>query len=474
METADVQDQPASPLEAAEAVLHANDKGRYTVPSPLTYPHQWNWDSALAALGWARIAPVRGWGELETLAGARDSAGMIPHIAFHPLLSGRLNGRAGVALARIPAPYPGYMPGPRWWGRRCGRDGRRISAITQPPLAATCLRLLYEEHPDEPRARALLEPLHGWHRFLLTARDPEGLGEPGLIHPWESGRDNAVEWDAPLDRVRPIRDLPGRADIRAVAAAERPSDEHYRQFLALVRMGAAGGWPQERLAREGPFRVLDPGFSAILTRACRDLAWLAEELGERRIAEESAAAAESVAQALIARADADGLVRPVDLDRSSSVGVTGAGSALVLLTPSLPIANLQAVRELVLEGPLSSPFGLRSLDARHPECSRRNYWRGPVWANTTWLCSHALALHGDTRSAALLRQRLLRATAAGRMREYFDPERGRGLGARRFAWTAALTLRASGRSPERRRQHAGRGHGYHLRGRRRLREAGVG
>jgi len=443
MPTAGVEDQPAPPLEAAEAVLRANDKGSYTVPSPITYPHQWNWDSALCALGWARIAPHRAWEELEALARARDARGMIPHVAFTPLLSSRRGGHAGSALARIPAPYPRYMPGPRWWGRRHGRDGRRISAITQPPIAATCLRLLYEEHPHEARARALLRPLHGWHRFLLTARDAEGLGEPVLIHPWESGRDNALEWDEPLARVTPAVELPGRPDTNSVDPAERPSDEEYGRFLTLVREGVAAGWSQERLARRGAFRVLDPGFSAILSRACLDLAWLADELSERRIAEESAAAAAGVARALIARADADGLVRPVDLAHGVPIGVTGAGSPLALLAPSLPVFMVQAARELVLAGPLASPFGIRSLAARHHMSSQRNYWRGPVWANTTWLCAHALALHGDDRAAAMLRLRLLRVVGVGGMREYFDPEGGSGLGARAFAWTAALTLRAS-------------------------------
>ena len=66
-------------------------------------------------------------------------------------------------------------------------DGRRISGITQPPLAATCTRLLFESHPDERRARPLLDAFHAWHRFLLGERDPRGHGEPVLIHPWESG-----------------------------------------------------------------------------------------------------------------------------------------------------------------------------------------------------------------------------------------------------------------------------------------------
>ena len=69
---------------AATGVLRANDRGSYTLPSRSTYPHQWNWDSALIALGWAELDPARAWTELETLAGARDEQGMLPHIAFQP------------------------------------------------------------------------------------------------------------------------------------------------------------------------------------------------------------------------------------------------------------------------------------------------------------------------------------------------------------------------------------------------------
>ena len=301
----------------AAAVLRANDADGYTVPARSTYPHQWNWDSALASLGWAELDPGRAYTELERLAGARDPQGMVPHIAFAPPAEGRR-----------------YEPGPDRWGARLGADGRRISGITQPPLAATCLRLLFERHPDEPRARALLAPLHAWQRFLLRERDPHGLGEPVLIHPWESGRDNAVEWDLPLARVpAEPRRLPPRRDTDHVHAAERPSDEHYRRFLALVRAGTAAGWPQERLAREGAFRVLDPGFSAILARAALDLAWLAERLGEARIAAESGEAGERVAEALRARADADGLIRRRRPDRGRAaaghrrrVGARAAGA----------------------------------------------------------------------------------------------------------------------------------------------------
>jgi hypothetical protein len=416
----------------AAEVLRGNDTGRYTLPSRTTYPHQWNWDSALAALGWAELDPARAWTEFESLAGARDAEGMIPHIAFR--------------TSWVPRLVPRYLPGPRWWGRRFSVDGRRISGITQPPVAATAMRLLFERHQDERRAHALLEPFHAWHRFLLDARDPHGSGEPVLIHPWESGRDNAVEWDGPLWRVLPEVVAVRRRDTDSVEAAERPSHEHYLRFLTLVRQGTAARWDQRTLAQSGRFRVHDAGFSAILARACVDLAHLATELGEPRIAEESEAAGEKVAAALRARADSDGFIRAVDAVDGAPLAALSAGSMLALLTPGLGDKEVAVGRTTVLDGVLASRYGVRSLQIGHPELSARNYWRGPVWANITWLTAHALALHGEERAARTLVARMHLAIEGGGMREYYAPESGRGLGARDFAWTAALRLWTRGRT----------------------------
>jgi Glycosyl hydrolase family 63 C-terminal domain len=427
----------------AERVLRQNDNGAYTVPSRSTYPHQWNWDSALAALGWAELDPERAWTELETLARARDRRGMFPHIAFHTRVPDRLNGRLRSLLSSVARPQARYLPGPRWWGRRFAIDGRRISGITQPPLAASCARLVFERHPDERRARALLAPLHAWHRFLLAERDPRDLGEPVLIHPWESGRDNALEWDPPLWRVLPEFAVLHRRDTDSVDAAERPSDEHYRRFLTLVRHGTAIRWDQSRLALEGEFRVLDPGFSAILARACLDLAWLASELGEERIADESGVAGERVAAVLRARAGTDGLIRAVDLVDGSPLAAIGAGSALAALTPGLAAEHVRALARELVDGRLASPYGVRTLAWDDPERSACNYWRGPVWANITWLCAHGLEAHGEHSAANTLRARLLDAINDGGMREYFVPDSGRGLGTHDFTWTAALGLRVA-------------------------------
>jgi glycogen debranching enzyme len=187
--------------------------------------------------------------------------------------------------------------------------------------------------------------------------------------------------------------------------------------------------------------VLDPGFSAILARSCRDLALLADDLGEHRVAEESHAGCERVTAALAARAGSDGLIRPLDLTDDSTLAPTSAGSALAVLAPDLPATQVRAVRELVTVGRLASPYGVRSLDREHPERSSRNYWRGPVWANITWLAAWGLGQNGEHDMASVLRRQMLEAVEHGGMREYFAPGSGRGLGARDFSWTAALALR---------------------------------
>jgi hypothetical protein len=241
---------------AAGAVLRENDAGRYTVPSEGEYPHQWNWDSALCALGWAEIEPWRAWAELTSLAGARDRSGMVPHMVFRRRR--RTSRSAGPLLGRFALTRRGaYLPGAAWWGPRLEADGRAISGITHPPLAATCMRLLFSRAPDERQARGLLDHFHRWLGFLLDQRDPTGAGEPVLIHPWESGRDNAPEWDAPLTVVEPRPMYVRRQDTLRVDAAERPSLEHYRRYLTLVVQGTDARWPQRELAAGGPFRVLD-------------------------------------------------------------------------------------------------------------------------------------------------------------------------------------------------------------------------
>src|SRR3954468_13090953 len=111
----------------AMAVLDDNWLGFATRPSRRLYPHQWSWDSACAAMGYAAAGQERAATELRSLFAAQWRNGMLPHIVF---------GEGGR-----------YFPGPEYWQTERSADapsGRRTSGIVQPPLHATAVRRLYE------------------------------------------------------------------------------------------------------------------------------------------------------------------------------------------------------------------------------------------------------------------------------------------------------------------------------------------
>ena len=150
-----------------------------------------------------------------------------------------------------------------------------------------------------------------------------------------------------------------------------------------------------------------------------------------------------MAAALRARAGSDGLIRAVDAVADSPLAVTSAGSALALLSPGLGDKQSPPRARAVLRRRRSPPAtACARSTATHPERSARNYWRGPVWANVTWLTALGLDLHGEARAARALREQMLqRRSRAAAMREYFVARVGPRAGARDFAWTAALCLR---------------------------------
>ena len=96
----------------AAEVLHGNDAGGWTRASPHLYPHQWSWDSAFIAIGWAHLDAGRALTELEGLFAAQWPTGMVPHIVFW-------------------RPDDSYFPGPDVWA-----TGHQppTTGLTQPPL----------------------------------------------------------------------------------------------------------------------------------------------------------------------------------------------------------------------------------------------------------------------------------------------------------------------------------------------------
>ena len=168
--------------DRAAAVLHANDAGSWTRAAPVLYPHQWSWDSAFIAIGWAHLDVRRAMTELEGLFAAQWATGMVPHLVF----------RAG--------PDHPYFPGPEWWDTSVSPAAPaapvKTTGICQPPVHALALQRIWRLTPPEQRpeirarVRALYPRMVSWHRYLATQRDPEASGLVTTYHPWE-GTDNS-------------------------------------------------------------------------------------------------------------------------------------------------------------------------------------------------------------------------------------------------------------------------------------------
>ncbi len=401
--------------DRARAILRDNDRGGYTVPTAGLYPYQWNWDSVFVAMGFATFDRDRAWQEIETLFEAQWPDGMVPHIVFR-------------------VDEPTYFPGPSVW--QANKGPLPSSGISQPPVAATVIRMLAEQ--DSARAEALFEPLDRWHRWWHAARDPDGLGVMAITHPWESGRDNLPDWDKPGQAIdtSKVGDYT-RRDTSLVDNDQRPKKADYDRYLALVQFGVDRDWDHARIAAETPFFVADPGITAILLRAERDLRAMAETFGRDT----------NAIDARIARLEAghEQLWNPEAKAYCSRNLRTGAFAPDGTSASFLPLfAGVTDRKDELLETldafTNAVTYPVPSYDPQSALFDPLRYWRGPSWAMVNWMIADGLRQIGEDQKADRIRIDTAKLIRKSGFAEYFGPLQGEPCGGQNFSWTAAIWL----------------------------------
>ncbi|MEM1236401.1 MAG: hypothetical protein AAGI10_05465 [Pseudomonadota bacterium] len=405
----------------ARAILQGNDRGGYTVPTAGLYPYQWNWDSAFAAWGFATFDVDRAWEELETLFSGQWANGMVPHILFHK-------------------DDPGYFPGPDVWASGTTPPS---SGISQPPVAATMVRLVLAADPSRAeRARALFPKLMASHTWFMRDRVRDGMA--CITHPWESGRDNCPDWDIGMAGVdgSNVGEYT-RRDTGHVDASMRPTMEEYDRYVAILEFGRSVNWNANAIMADGPFLMADPGTHFILMRAHADLAALAAELGE------DAGPLDTWHDEL--RKGADGLWNPEigaydarNMRDGAFAGVLGTGAFTAYVAG---VARPELDAELMRSWD-AVKYGLPSSDPEGPLFDARRYWRGPMWPFLNALIALGLKDSGRADLAERLRKETESAIRSGGFNEYFDPTTGEPCGGTDFTWTAAIWLTWAGREKD--------------------------
>ncbi|HJR78673.1 MAG TPA: trehalase family glycosidase [Anaerolineales bacterium] len=420
-------------LDRAISVLRGNDTGVFTKPGPHQYPHQWNWDSALIALGLSHFDMPRAQAEVRALLSGQWRDGMLPHVVYH----------------NVPSDY---FPHAAFWQIENSPDapGVPTSGITQPPLLTTIVQRLHARQPMPDFLQEVYPALLRWHRWLHTARDADDSGLACIIHPWESGTDDSPRWLYILASMKPEA-LPEfqRGDTRYVPAIERPNPADYERFIYLIDVFRKRGYSPADLLAHSPFVVQDILFNAILFRADADLRTLAMALHQPT--EEIDGWLDNMRANFNHRFwdDDPGLYYDYDLRSSRPIRVNTASTFMPLFGG---LASPEQSRRLVGEHLLNSAEYAPSEEIQHwvtttakteSTWEARRYWRGPVWIIMNWFLIEGLDRYGYDDLAETIRQDTLGLIESAGFREYYDARDGSGCGSADFSWSAALALELS-------------------------------
>jgi len=307
------------------------------------------------------------------------------------------------------------------------------------------MRRLFEGASDTQlavqNAKQLLPRIDQWHQWFLNHRDPKNTGLVALIHPWESGRDNSVDWDEPFERV-PVEGITPyeRRDLQHADADHRPTKAQYDRYLWLVEHFRSLGWDNQRLHDASPFQVVDPGFNAIFIRSCDDIAQVAEALGETEIAERNRAFAAKGREAMESLwHDDNGQYACYDRVAGTLSNSVSVGGILAVLA-HLPSHRAKAIAARIEQLRESCNYLVPSHDPRDEHFDAKRYWRGPSWLIVNYLITAGLRQSNEHDLAQQIEAQSLKLIETSGFAEYYDPITGEPCGGSSFTWTAAMVL----------------------------------
>jgi len=423
-------------LESAKKVLDGNWTGNFTIPSGTLYPHQWSWDSCFIAMGNSYFDIDRSMNEMEHLFDAQWKNGMIPHIVFNEK-------------------EKTYFPSPEYYDVTRSPNAPehvKTSGMTQPPVHAIACFYIHHNSKDKAKTKEFLARVYPnllrWHRFLMTERDPEKSGLVTIFHPWESGRDDSPIWDDALARVK-ITKMPKfqRLDIKAEGEkSERPSDEEYNKFIFLVDQMKLYNYDQKIIYEKYPFKIKDVLFSSILHVANLALLQIAKVIGEEDIKEISEWISRTETNfrkffSAPSNGSSDGLFYDYDVIIGERIMKRTISCILPIYTGILSNQEAEVLVKWISGADFVAEYDtIASVDEKESDFKPLDYWRGPVWINTSWSISYGLLRYGYTDRAERIKQGALRLVAEHGFREYFNPTTGEGLGGQNFSWTAAAVI----------------------------------
>ncbi len=421
-------------LERAKNLLLENWNGEYTIPGPGLYPHHWGWDTPVVASAYSCFDMEKGMQEFSHLINAQWDNGMIPHIVFEP-------------------DADGYFPAGDFYQVHRSDDapeGIETSGLIQPPTQAIGLYYLYrncENHEDaEEFVRRMFPKIMDFHRYLMEYRDPEDSGAITILHPWECMDDLPV-WDDALERMD-TSEAPDyeRKDLQHIGdPSERPPDSFYDCFIYLIDRMRKKDYDFKEIYPDHPFKFKDVVNTSILYMANNCLLEIAEDFDfDTEEIEEWQDLISSNFNDNFKPSPDSRMYYSYDLVAEEFAEVPTVASLLPLFSGMLSPGEAEPLIEVVGDfqfcaGKCIKPM-IPTTSFNHSSFSPDTYWRGPVWAITTWLIYAGLRHYGKDESAEMIRDGFLELVEEHGFREYYSPTTGEGKGIDKFTWTASVVI----------------------------------
>ena len=211
---------------------------------------------------------------------------------------------------------------------------------------------------------------------------------------------------------------------------------HEGDVLPHYLHGNDSGWDNSTMFDKG-VPLVAPDLAAFLVASCDELAELAARLGRQ----DEAARWHDQADRLLAA-----LLKELwHGDRFIALATRARTPVLCeSLVPCMPILLGKRLPQPVIDALVASlrrfltEWGLATEHPSSQAYADNGYWRGPIWAPSTYLAVCGLERSGEYALAREVAQRFCRLCAKSGFAENFDAVRGLGLCDRAYTWTASV------------------------------------
>jgi len=206
--------------------------------------------------------------------------------------------------------------------------------------------------------------------------------------------------------------------------------------------GNDSGWDNATLFDQG-YPTEGSDLAAYLVLQCEALSFIANLLGKKAASYRWKKKAAWQVEMLLKQAVKEGhFVSPVNGERDAAECHSLLNYMPILLGKRLPKALRKSlVTDLSPDGPFLTPYGLATESPLSVQYQSDGYWRGPIWAPSTFLMYDGLKAAGEEELARTIAERFCdMCLESPGFWENYDALTGQGLRCPGYSWTASVFL----------------------------------